>query len=214
MLGEMVSLDSSLLDLIKKRRSVKSYQPKKVPMEVLLNILEAARWAPSAHNAQPWRFTLVVDPSLKRRLADAMAEEWAEDLVKDGVSPDTRERLIEASIDRFTRAPLLLIASITMEEMNNYPDEERRKFEHLMATQSLAAALQNMLLAAHSMGLGSCWFCAPLFCQDRVRMVLGMPENVEPQALITLGYPSEIPDPPPRKPLEEIVYKNRWSGEL
>jgi len=67
-----------------------------------------------------------------------------------------------------------------------------------------------MLLAAYGEGLGSCWFCAPLFCQDVVRKVLEIPQNVDPQALITLGYPADEPNPPPRKALEEIVHQDRW----
>jgi len=83
-----------------------------------------------------------------------------------------------------------------------------------MATQSLAAAIQNILLAAHAKGLGACWFCAPLFCQETVRRVLGMPDEVEPQALIVIGYPAEQPEPPPRKSLKEIVFKDYWGVSI
>jgi len=203
-------LSSTLLKSIQTRRSVGAYTQKEVPQAKVITVLDAARWAPSAHNAQPWRFVVVTDHDAKRRLAEAMADEWAEDLARDGVSPDVRRDLVESSVGRFTQAPVLIIASITMEEMDKYPDEGRQEFEHLMATQSLAAAIQNMLLTAHSEGLGTCWFCAPLFCQNVVRKVLGIPHNVEPQALVTLGYPSEQPEAPPRKPLGEVVFKSRW----
>ena len=203
-------MSSTLLKSIKTRRSVGAYTQKEIPQALVLTILDAARWAPSAHNAQPWRFIVVTDHDAKRRLAEAMADEWAEDLARDGVSPDVRRNLVESSVRRFTQAPVLVIASITMEEMDKYPDEGRQKIEHLMATQSLAAAIQNMLLTAHSEGLGTCWFCAPMFCQNVVRKVLGIPNNVEPQALITLGYPSEHPEAPLRKPLGEVIFKNHW----
>ncbi|MFQ6094502.1 MAG: nitroreductase family protein [Candidatus Bathyarchaeia archaeon] len=203
-------MSSSFLELIKARRSVKAYLPKEIPEAIILRIFEAAIWAPSAHNAQPWRFIVITDHDTRRKLAEAMAEVWAEDLTRDGVSVDIRRSLVESSIERFTEAPMLIIACTTMEEMDRYPDERRQRLEHLMATQSLAAAIQNILLAAHSEGLSSCWFCAPLFCQDVARKVLGIPRDVEPQALITLGYPSEQPDPPPRKPLEEVIFRNRW----
>jgi F420 biosynthesis protein FbiB-like protein len=147
---------------------------------------------------------------VKQKLAKAMADVWVKDLTVNGVSAEVRENLVEASINRFVRSPVLILACITLEEMDEYPDIRRREFEHLMATQSLAAAIQNLLLAAHFQGLGSCWFCAPLFCQEAVRKVLGIPADVEPQALITLGYPSEKPEPPPRKTLKEVVFKNRW----
>lgn len=207
-------MSSTLLRSIQTRRSVGAYTQKEVPQAKVITVLDAARWAPSAHNAQPWRFIVVTDHDVKRRLAEAMADEWAEDLARDGVRSDVRRNLVESSVERFTKAPVLIIASITMEDMDKYPDETRRESEYSMATQSLAAAIQNMLLVAKSQELGSCWFCAPLFCQDVVRKVLGIPHHVEPQALVTLGYPSEQPDAPRRKPLREVVFKNRWGGSF
>lgn len=202
------------MNLIKTRRSIKTYLPKEVPKRAIYKILDAGRWAPSAHNAQPWRFIVVTDSRVRRKLAKAMAGEWDEDMVTDGVPPSIRRRVVEGSIERFTDAPVLIIASTTMEDMDKYPDEDRQKTEYTMATQSLAAAVQNMLLAAHSVGLGSCWFCAPLYCQDVVRRVLKVPDNVEPQALITLGYPSETVDSPPRKPLGEVAFRNHWGERI
>lgn len=109
---------------------------------------------------------------------------------------------------------MLIIACLTMRSMDQYPDERRQRCEYILAVQSLAAAIQNMLLVAFSLGLGTCWFCAPLFSQDSVREILKIPEDIEPQALITLGYPSKWPIPPLRKPIREIAYKNYWGEEL
>ncbi len=178
--------------------------------KVLYEILEAARWAPSAHNAQPWRFIVVRDPDVKRKLAKDMSSRWDEDMSRDCVPLKIRERLMEASVKRFANAPILIIACLTMENMDKYPDKRRQKIEYTMAVQSVAAAIENILLAAHAEGLGSCWFCAPLFCQDVVRKVLGVPRYVAPQALITLGYSAEQVEPPPRKVLQEIVYQDCW----
>ncbi|MEM1562598.1 MAG: nitroreductase family protein [Candidatus Bathyarchaeia archaeon] len=203
-----------LMRIIRDRRSIRKYLSKNVPQEIIARIIDAARWAPSAHNAQPWRFLIIFDPEVKRRLAEAMASDWLKDLERDSVPQEEAKRLTEESIKRFSEAPVLIVAAITMREMYRYPDRRRQRFEHLMATQSLAAAIQNLLLAAHAEGLGACWFCAPLFCQETVRRVLGMPRDVEPQALITIGYPAERPEPPPRKPLKEITFKNYWGVSL
>jgi len=200
----------NLLDIIKNRRSVKEYSPKKVSNEVLFRILEAGRWAPSAHNAQPWRFIVIHDSATKQRLAKAMASRWDKDMGKNGISKEQRESLIKASVERFENAPIIIIVCLTMENMDEYPDDRRKKIEYVMAVQSVAAAIENTLLAAHGEGLGSCWFCAPLFCQDVVRKILKIPQHVDPQALITLGYPADRPNPPPRKTLEEIVHQDRW----
>ena len=200
----------SILGLFKNRRSVREYSLREVSNKVLFEILEAARWAPSAHNAQPWRFIVVRDPDVKLELAEAMASRWDRDMSKNGVPPENRESLLKTSAERFTNAPILIIACLTMEDMDKYSDKRRQKIEYVMAVQSVAAAIENILLAAHAEGLGSCWFCAPLFCQDVVRKVLRIPRHVEPQALVTLGYPAERPEPPPKKLLQIFVHQDRW----
>lgn len=203
-------MSPNLLNVFKSRRSVKEYSSKEVSNEVIFRILEAGRWAPSAHNAQPWRFITIQDSATKQRLAKAMASRWDRDMSKNGVPKEQRESLVKASVERFENAPIIIIACLTIENMDEYPDDRRKKIEYVMAVQSVAAAIENMLLAACGEGLGSCWFCAPLFCQDVVRKILKIPQHVDPQALITLGYPADRPNPPPRKTLEEIVHQNHW----
>lgn len=199
------------LNAITSRRSVKEYSPRKVSKETVFRILEAGRWAPSAHNAQPWRFIVIQDFATKQILSEAMASRWDKDMSKNGVQERQRVSLLRASVERFEKAPIIIVACLTMENMDEYPDERRKKIEFVMAVQSVRArAVENMLLAAHGEGLGSCWFCAPLFCQDAVRSILKIPQHVDPQALITLGYPATRTNLPPRKPLEEIVHQNRW----
>ena len=82
---------SDVIDVIKKRRSIRKYAARRVPKEILREILEAARWAPSAHNAQPWRFIVLTDMPKKRELANAMADAWMADMNKDGTSSEVRE---------------------------------------------------------------------------------------------------------------------------
>lgn len=207
----MLSL-SNLLGAVKARRSIHKYLPREVSNNVVQNVLEAATWAPSAHNAQPWRFIVIADQKVKQRLAEAMADEWDKDLFKDGLPSEDRERLTRASVKQFTEPPILIMACLTMEDMDAYPDERRQKAEYVMAIQSVATSIQNLLLAAHAEGLGACWFCAPLFCPEKVREVLGAPENIQPQALITLGYPAEKPEPPLRNPLKTVMFRNHWGG--
>jgi F420 biosynthesis protein FbiB-like protein len=199
-------------DAIKQRRSIRKYSPRPISPEILREILEAAGWAPSAHNAQPWRFIVLTEESAKQALAEAMADAWTADMAKDGVAVEAQKR--KASIERFTHAPALIVACLTMEDMKVYPDERRQRSERDLAMQSLGAAIQNMLLAAHTEGLGACWFSAPSFCKETVRKVLKIPEMVEPQALIALGYPAEKPRAPSRKPLQSYSYLNCWDRKL
>jgi coenzyme F420-0:L-glutamate ligase/coenzyme F420-1:gamma-L-glutamate ligase len=201
---------SSIWKAIINRRSIRKYLSNDVSNEVILKVLEASIWAPSAHNAQPWRFIVISNPRVKRRLAEAMAYEWDKDLKEEGLQLEERELLTKASIKQFTQPPILIIICLTMKDMHTYPDEKRHKAEYLLAVHSMAASIQNLLLASYSVGLGSCWFCAPLFNQERVREILKIPNDVEPHALVTLGYPNEKPDTPNRKPLSSIVYSNYW----
>jgi len=203
-----------VVDLIKKRRSIRKYSARKVESDILREVLEAAGWAPSAHNAQPWRFIILINDDLKQELAEAMANAWRADMIKDGASIEIRENMATASVERFTHAPVLIVACLTMKDMIKYADESRQKCERDLAVQSLGAAIQNMLLVVHSKNLGACWFCAPLFCKDTVRKVLKIPEDVEPQALITFGYPAEKPSAPSRKPLQSYSYLDYWGKKL
>jgi F420 biosynthesis protein FbiB-like protein len=204
-------MNKDIIGFLKNRRSIREYTPRKFSDKVLDPILEAATLAPSAHNAQPWRFIVVKENGLKLKLARAMAAHWKKDLAKNEVSAKECESMVIASVERFSKAPAVVVPCLTMAEMHKYPDKRRQRIEFLMGVQSVAAAIENMLLAIHAMGLGACWFCAPLFCPKTVRKVLKIPSDVEPQALITLGYPAYQPKTPPRKPLKEIVHLNGWS---
>jgi F420 biosynthesis protein FbiB-like protein len=205
---------STVIDAIKNRRSIRKYSSQAIPKEILYDIFDTARWAASPHNAQPWRFIVLTEPSLKKDLAEAMAKAWMNELTKDNVPVDLRGKLIEASIERFSHAPVIVVACITMADMIEYADEPKQKSERDLAIQSLGAAVQNMLLAAQSKSLGSCWFSAPAFCQALVRKVLRIPRDFEPQALITVGYPAENPVAPMRKPIGDIFYSGRWGNKL
>ena len=203
---------SNMLDAIKERRSVRTYQSRTVSHELIEQVLVVAGWAPSAHNAQPWRFIVLADESVKRKLAEAMAESWAADMAKDGLKIEADKRRI--SVERFATAPVLILACLTMDGMRKFSDKKRQNCERDLAMQSLGAALQNLLLAAHAKGLGACWFCAPGFCKETVRKVLKIPGEVEPEALIAMGYPAEKPPVPPKKLLGDYCFKNKWGGSL
>lgn len=181
----------NLVELIYSRRSIRRYMPRPIPPELIDQLLEAAIWAPSAHNRQPWRFVVIERQDAKQRLATAMGAQLRRDLAADGAPPDLIERDAGRSHARITGAPLLILICLTMADMDHYPDARRAAHEAHMAAQSAAMAGQNLLLAAHALGLGACWMCAPLFCPEVVRAALSLPDDWEPQGLITLGYPAE-----------------------
>jgi PPOX class probable F420-dependent enzyme len=209
-LDEPKSPEPHVLDTIHGRRSVRRYLPKEVPDEVVEQVLEAARWAPSPHGRQPWRFAVLGREETKERLADAMGEEWRANLEMDGQSADVVERRLEGSRRRLLEAPVLVLLCLYLEDLDEYPDEERQRGETTMAVQSLGAAAQNALLAAYDLGLDAGWMCAPLFCPEKVVEALGLEPRLIPHALLTLGYAEG--DPQKRRgrlALDElVVYKD------
>ncbi len=186
------------------RRSIRRYQPEPVPENLIRRLLTAAIWAPSAHNRQPWRFAVVTTEARKAALAEAMAERWLEDMTRAGVPAREIRARLQRSRQRLTEPPLLVVGCMTMRDMDVYADPRLTEAERTMAMQSLVLALGNLMLAAHHEGLSSCWMCAPLFAPDEVRTALGLPNDWEPQAIITLGWPNESRTSF-RKPLEEVV---------
>jgi coenzyme F420-0:L-glutamate ligase/coenzyme F420-1:gamma-L-glutamate ligase len=203
---------TDVFDAIIERRSIRKYKPHPTSQELIKKVLTAAGWAPSAHNAQPYRFIVLKSTSIKRELAEAMAEAWAVDMAREGAKIETEIRRGRA--ERFAAAPVLVLACLSMDGMRKFIDEKRQMSERDSAVQSLGAALQNLLLAAHAKGLGACWFCAPAFCRETVRKVLSIPADVEPEALIALGYPAEKPPVPHRKLLSDFCFKDKWGRKL
>ena len=181
-----------LLRFMRERRSLRQYSAEPVPPSCVDQLLEAATWAPSAHNRQPWRFVIIEREASKQGLARAMGARLRQDLEADGLSAKLIEADVGRSYQRITAAPLLLLICISMSDMDNYVDGERDQHERTMAQQSAAMAGQNILLMASRLGLGACWMCAPLFCQDVVSTVLDLPADWQPQGMITLGYPAQM----------------------
>lgn len=200
-------------DIFRKRRSVRKYEAREVPHDVIFKLIEAARWAPSAHNSQPWRFVILEKGKVKFRLAEAMASAWMRDLIRSGMDEEKAAELVRRkSIERYVESPVVILACLDRSAL-----KDDSKEEYLMGVQGLAAALENLLLAASMEGLGACWTCGPLYCQDDVRKALNLPEEWEPQAAITLGYPKELPKTKERKSIGEIAFEHDgrlkpWEG--
>lgn len=182
---------TELLDFMRGRRSLRRYQRQSVPREWIALLLEAAVWAPSAHNRQPWRFAIVDEQATKERLAREMGAALRRDLTADGISPAAIDADVGRSYKRITSAPVLILVCMSLSDMDDYSDEKRNDHELTMARQSTAMAGQNMLLMAEKLGLGACWLCAPLFCQALVARVLKLPADWQPQGMITLGFPAQ-----------------------
>ncbi len=192
---------------LRSRRSVRRFAARPVPPALLRRLLDTARWAPSAHNRQPWRWVVLASSQARTALAEAMAADFRRDLEADGVPPAEIQARVERSRQRLLSAPVALVLAADLSVGDTYPDASRQTAEHTMLIQSAALAGLQLLLAAHAEGLAGVWTCGPLFAPQVVRQALHLPETWAPQALLYLGYPAQEPEAPPRRPLDEVV---RW----
>lgn len=195
------------LPLARGRRSVRSFQRRAVPRAALEAMIEAARWAPSPHGRQPWRFVVLTRDEPKQILAEAMGADWEQVLAMDGQQQATIQLRLEKSRERIRTAPALILACLYLADLDTYPDANRQRAEEIMAIQSLGAAIQNMLLAAYAQGLDTGWMCAPLFTPATVRVALGLDEALIPHALIPVGYEDRPPKRRPHRPVDELIVR-------
>jgi nitroreductase len=167
-----------LSDAIKKRRSIRTYKKQDLPQDTVEKLLEAARWAPSAGNIQPWEFVVANTQKTKQRLSTAAFGQ---------------NNLEEASV-------VIVVCADEKRAAESYGVRGRT----LYCLQDTSAAIQNILLTACSLGLGSCWIGA--FKENEIKKVINAPEGIRPVALIPVGYPNEAPSARSRRPLSEIMH--------
>ena len=168
-----------VLEAIKGRRSVRSFEGEKnVPEETVEELIDAALWAPSAGNIQPWEFIIVRNPEIKKKLADAA---FSQSFLEE--------------------APVVIVVCA---DENRSSEGYGQRGRTLYCLQDTAAAIQNIHLTAHSLGLGTCWVGA--FKEEEASKILKIPQGIRPVALIPVGYPSKFPSPRSKRTLDETVH--------
>jgi coenzyme F420-0:L-glutamate ligase/coenzyme F420-1:gamma-L-glutamate ligase len=192
--------ESPLLS-ISARRTIRSFGPGDVSREAVEEAVRAACTAPAPHHTRPWTFTVLSSEPAKRALLAAIATAWREDLRRDGTAEEVIERRIARSDAVLGRAPVLIVPWIRFAGSHPYPDAERAHAEQEMFLLSGGAAIQNLLLALHAQGFGSCWISSTLFCQEETREVLGMDEAWFALGTVAAG-PMPEGTPRPRPPID------------
>jgi nitroreductase len=217
-----MSLEAKMMDdilhVIKTRKSIRRYKPDPIPDELLDKVLEAGRWAATGENYQPWRFIVIRNPETKKKIGDlarlgsgsrmtawyCMGEmqerfEGIQDPVKKA---EVLRFMYSGEVSEFAKQAPVVIAIIgtLMEGSVDVPYD-------------LSACLENMLLEAHSLGLGACWVHGPVASTRdaaKFKKILKIPTGMGEYKVIAymaIGWPAEARrHPRPKKPLKDLVY--------
>jgi nitroreductase len=158
-----------ILKAVKERRSIRNFEKREIPPDLIEKLIESLIWAPSAGNLQARKFCFVQDGRIKKEIVSAAL---GQSFIAD--------------------APLVIVACTDNMIFGRYGD----RGVNLYAIEDVAASIMGMMLVAHENGLGTVWVGA--FREDRVIEALELPHNLRPIAIVPVGYPSKIPSPPPR----------------
>jgi nitroreductase len=179
---------NSVIEAIKSRRAVRSFENKPIPELEIQAILDAATYAPSAINIQPWKFVLITSKNEMKKISDIAKPILLRTLPDfgDEAMMGLKQRLTSPEYNVFYNAPLLILVAGA---------------KSLFAVNDCSMAAQNMMLASHSMGIGSCWIGSAVGVTNETRMKasLGIPEDHEVYAAIIFGYPTAMPKAPQKK---------------
>lgn len=194
------------LELISARRSIRKFADRQPDRATIARLVDAACCAPSNHNRQGWKFVVFEDREEIAALSARIRDEMAKRLQQTRRIGEEHAKEVLHFSGAFDQAPVLILAmhkrspavgrSLLAEAASPLASGE---------ALSTAMAVQNLLLAAHALGLGGCVMTAPLLATDAWRSLPELPPGFEPTCLVALGYPAEIPAAPPRKALEHVL---------
>jgi len=194
--------------LLKSRRSYKlAFSTRRVKKSIIEECIELAQWAPSAHNAQFWRYIIFEKAKLRESLIEKLNEKLRIDLEKDGKSKELIEAKVEKTRKNFLNAPILILLCLDTSDLEKYTDQERTENEFILGIQSISSSATYLLIAFEMKKLAACWYCAPLFAKDQIKKSLKLPETYIPMAFFTVGYPLKPIQAPKRKSLNEIIFE-------
>ena len=180
------NIKMNVFEAVATRRSIRKFTVQDIPMEILGVVLDAGRYAPCAGNIQNWKFVIIKDPENKQRVAEAaMQQMW------------------------MAEAPVIIVVCAETEKIKQFYGV---RGERLYSVQNCAAAVQNMLLTAHALGLAGTWIGA--FDEDMLRRAVSIPKDIRPQAILPIGYPDEVVPAPVRYTLENVCYFEQYGNRI
>jgi nitroreductase len=190
-----------LLELIKKRHAIRKYKDTPIPDNLIEKVIEAGRWSSCVLGCQPWRFVVITNHSLIKKIASVLVE-------KSKVTGSGLDKLLSLTARTIANSPLLiLIYDKNIFKKTSYRvfnlKKRGKKIAELTEIQAISGAIQNMLLVADNLGIGACWNTMPLFCEKEINKLLGNSEQLV--SILTLGYPDEKGKRTKRKTIDEVV---------
>ncbi len=201
-----MSHEVTLLQGISTLRSVRQFKPDPVSTDKIKTILEAATKAASGSNTQPWEFVVIQDSKVKARLTKPMLDPWMKRIAESGISGRMKEVYDEATemLRNTEKVPVIIFCCL---DLNRVSKSEEVRYA------SIYPAVQNLMLAAHALGLGTCLTVhgsTPTRGEPEVKKILGVPDHVKIACLVYLGYPLRRHGPPKRKNSDRFVHYDHW----
>jgi nitroreductase len=204
-----------LFDAIKGRTSIRRFKQIPIPDEDIRRILDAGRLAPSANNTQPWSFLVIKDRAVLANMAEAVRQQ-IDRMIPYAEDDKQAQRLAAYKGTYYTffeTAPVVIAVFLEGYDAGTekilakmgYPAEDIKRLRPAPGLQSIAAAIEHMLLAMHALGYGSCWMTGPLVAQEAFEKLLGYGQEKFIAALLPVGVPDETPQARPRKALSELM---------
>ena len=189
-------------EVVRQQRACRTFRSDSVGDDLVERVLEAATFAPSAENAQPWEFVVVRDELVRARIGDLTRQAW-----RGGGRAYAEARLspqLLADVDRgaegdLSAAPVLVVVC-----------GDTRRTHEAVVPSSIFPAVQNLLLAANALGLGAALTTLPTAFAVELRELLALPDHVRPLAVVPLGHPARVLGPPRREPVSDHAHRDRY----
>jgi nitroreductase len=197
-----VTEPSDFFSIVRTQRAHRAFTAEAVPDEVVERVLEAAMYAPSAENTQPWVFIVVRDPTARARIGELNRQAWeggGREFSRPRLSPEMFAKVEAGATGGIANAPVLVVVCA----------DASRCVEAVLES-SVWPAVQNLLLAAHALGLGSALTTITTVFGDELRSLLALPDHMRPLGVVPLGWPAKQLGPPRRAPVAEKTFRERY----
>jgi nitroreductase len=194
--------EPDLFSVIRRQRAHRAFTDEPVPDEVVERVLEAATFAPSAENTQPWVFIVVRDADARARIGELNRQAWeggGREFSRPRLSPEVFAKVEAGATGGIANAPVLVVVG----------GDTSRCVEAVLEA-SVWPAVQNLLLAAQALGLGASLTTITTVFGDELRSLLALPDHVRPLGVVPLGWPAKQLKPPRRAPVADKTFRNRY----